>query len=395
MPKAERLSELAERLEGHAHKVEMNRGFARLESQTRILLIDPFIKGVLGHDLADPTNVEISVDVSHGEAEKKEVDYSIKATDGNNPVHYILVEAKAVETNPCREEFEQLRDYVARCRSARFGLLTNGIDYNWYRCPPKSTILDDVPFLTHCSLKPSEREVEWLQAVSRDRLDRESLERLARRMSLEPKITEWLYETFTDPSQKSARALNNAANLGVERGELSLVQDAAKAVWSRIQSKSQPQCPKPPIPNVNLEIVQEPPPVLADGEVLTPRKQARAWRIGEGDWQRTIDGTELLMDILGKLLMCDTRRNDEKHLASGLDLKSFESPPTERGYRRINGFETLYCFTSVSNAEKRRLLERIARSVKIDSSVRNQITQGDKIECWLPTGGSRNKKNNA
>ena len=397
MANADIQAETMEQLEQHRRLVQENQGYADKEQQTRQLLIDPFIRNVLGYDFAKATDILTAADVTHGSSVKKEADYAIKMPVNGEPIDFLLVEAKSVKHPLGEEEIGQLRDYVSGSPSARFGLLTDGVDYLWFKCPPKMRTMEDSPFLKHCALdEPSPETSEWLAAVSKGSSDLDGLERLALRVSLEDGILEWLRVTFANPSLKEADTLNRVANLKVAKGELTLVQEAAKSVWSRLQPKCPPpRTPRPPRPtssHIDLEIALEPQLVLGDGEVLTPDKLPRAWRIGNEQWRRTNDASDLVAIVLSELLACDIRRKDEKLLARDLNLDSFDSPPEEKGFRVVVGFSSVYCNTSVSNLEKRKLLERIAQKVQIDPSVGHPVTQGKTIECWLPTGGSRAKR---
>ena len=397
MTTSNRHSEMKERLKEHRDLAEKNREYAANESQTRQLLIDPFIGGVLGYDRTDPTEVLEAADVSHGSWTKKEADYAIKMRINGEPKDFLLVEAKSVERTLDDKDVQQLRDYVSGSPSARFGLLTNGVDYLWFKCPPKMRTMEDSPFLKHCALdEPSDRTSEWLAAVSKGSSVLDELEKLASRMSLEGAILAWLNSIFTNPGLKEAAALNKAASLGVARSELELVQEAARVVWSNLRSEPPRTPPTPPTSSqVDLAIVLEPKLVLEDGEDLNSENLPRAWRIGTEPWREMPNASELILTVLREILACDTRRKDEERLAEELNLDFFESPPQGTRYSLIDGFSSLYCITGVSNSEKRKLLERIAKDVNIDPSVRHPVTQGKTIECWLPTGGPREKKGSA
>lgn len=395
MPNAERQSEVLGRLERHRNLALENQGHADNEQQTRQLLIDPFVYDVLRYNRADPTDVLTAVDVRHGGPIRKEADYAIKMRIAVDPVDFLLVEAKPVNHPLGKVEIDQLRDYVSGSPTARFGLLTDGVQYLWFKCPPKMRTMDDTPFLSHCVLdESSNRTAEWLAAVSRGSSDLDGLEKLALRLSLEESIFEWLKATLANPGLKEADALNKAARLNVARSELNLVQEAAKSIWFSLQSESpQPPPPPPPPPEIELVVVQDAQVVLADGEVLTPEKTLqRAWRIGTGQWRKTKDASDLVVSVLSQLLGCDLRRNDEERLAQELGLDSFDSRPAGWRYTPIDGFASLYCNTGISNSQKGKLLRRLASKIDIDPSVDTAVTRGARIECWLPTGGRRERK---
>lgn len=394
MTTSSRQSEMKERLKEHRELAEKNREYASNEFQTRQLLIDPFVRDGLGYDLANPTDVLVAADVRHGGPNKKEADYAVKMWVNGDPKDFLLVEAKSIEHTLDDKDVQQLRDYVSGSPSARFGLLTNGVEYLWFKCPPKMRTMEDSPFLKHRALdEPSPQTLEWLAAVSKGTSDLDELEKLASRMSLEGAILDWLYAIFTNPGQREAAELNKAASLGIARSDLKLVAEAARAVWANLRSDPPRNPPTPPTSSqVDLAIALEPKLVLEDGEELISGNRPRAWRIGTEPWRRTPDASKLILTVLREILACDTRRKDEERLAEELNLDFFDSPPQGTRYSLIDGFSSLYCITGASNSEKRKLLERIAMEVEIDPSVRHPVTQGKTIECWLPTGGSRQKK---
>ena len=174
-----------ERLDLHARKVkerleDFDESFPEEklnEQQTRTLLINTFIGDVLGYNLLNTADVLEEVPVDRAGAVTKTVDYAISGK-------YVLVEAKPVDNPLGREAEKQIRDAIAGCPPARFGLLTNGIKFKWFRCPHKEIIPEVRPFLEH-TLGDSQLKVcEWLAAVSKNATDRDNLERLAWRLSL-------------------------------------------------------------------------------------------------------------------------------------------------------------------------------------------------------------------
>ena len=391
MTTSDRLSETLERLAEHRKRAEINQKNPANEGQTRQYLIDPFIRDVLGYDRDDHNDLKESATVGQGGDGRKEVDYAIKRRISGKPEHYILVEAKTVGHVLGENELDQLKDYVAREEFARFGVLTDGIEYKWYRCPPKKTILEDSPFLTHSALEaPSPATCEWLTAVRRNVTDRADLERLAWRLSLENDIREWLLSTFGDPVNPAI--INKAVGLKVPMRGHAVVAEAAKSVWSEITGHF-----PPPPPEFTFEIVDDQLLDLGNGESLTSRRLPRAWRIGEEAWRKTSNASELVVTVLGVLLSCDTRRKNEKRLVRELNLDprrkkpDLHSRPKKPNYTPIDGFSAVYCDTGINNSAKAELLKRIATRLELDPAVEHPITRGAKVECWLPTGDSYTK----
>lgn len=383
------LSDFQRLLETHASLADGKSEGCVNEHATELVLVIPFIR-ILGYDPEDLAEVYPQFDTAPCGGRRAPVDFAIFREARGALQPFILVEAKVLERSNSKpfgqDDVDQLLGYMGST-TATFGLLTDGNRCEWYRKPPNKGIAEQNPFLTHRIFELMHREIEWLSAISKESKTRDDLDWLAWRLSLENRIREWLASTFEDPVDPAI--INKAVGLKVPAKDHAVVSEAARAVWASLQI----ECPPPPISSdIHLEIAQEPQLVLGDGEVLTPEKLPRAWRIGTEQWRKTDDASELVATVLSELLGCDTRRKAEKRLAQELNLNSFDSDPGERGYKKIDGFSSVYCNTGVSNVEKRKLLERIAKEVEIDPSVGHPVTQGKTIECWLPTGGSRKKR---
>ena len=383
---SKRQSKTKERLKEHRELAEKNREHARNESQTRQFLIDPFIRDVLGYDLANPNEVLMAADVGHDGAEKKVVDYAIQTRINGRPEHYILVEAKTVGHILGEKELDQLKDYVARAPFARFGFLTNGIEYKWYRCPPKKTILEDSPFLTHYALDaPSPATCKWLSAVRKDATDRDDQERLAWRLSLQNRIREWLTSTFDTPGNSAE--INKIVGLGVPKKELDIVSKAASIVWRDLITSgvSKPPDPKPPR---HVELIDRSDEEIDLGDDRP--KLARAWRIGNGNWQVENNATRVVQSVLQKLLECDARRGHREQLVALPEIVSWDSA-IAKGYKQIPGFTGLCFKAHRENPEKVTLLQEVSRKIDFQPPPDHPLSKQPTIEVWMPAGTSYSK----
>lgn len=386
MTTSDRLSETLERLAEHRERTEMNQKNAANEGQTRQYLIDPFIREVLGYDREDPEEVREAAAVGQGSDGRKEVDYALKRPINGKPEHYILVEAKTVGHNLGQKELDQLKEYVAREEYAKFGVLTDGIQYKWYRCPPKKTILEDIPFLTHSALEaPSPATCEWLAAVRRNVTDRDDLERLAWRLALENDIREWLLSTFVDPVNPTI--INKAVGLKVPTKDHAVVSEAAKSVWHELQASAGPKPVDPP-PSGCVEVIDRSDERIDFGEEMKTR--ARAWRIGTGTWKVENDATRVIESVLQSLLECDARRDQRDQLASLPEIVSWNSD-MGGSYKRIPGFTEL-CFNAHrENPKKVTLLQEVSRKIEFRPPPDHALSKQPKIEVWMPTGTTYTK----
>lgn len=111
------------------------------EEATKNAFVMPFIQ-ILGYDIFNPTEVipEHICDIGTKKGEK--IDYVIKKND--EPI--IIIECKHWKENADAHN-SQLHRYFHVSKS-RFGVLTNGIVYNFYTDLEKPNIMDEKPFFT-------------------------------------------------------------------------------------------------------------------------------------------------------------------------------------------------------------------------------------------------------
>ena len=110
------------------------------EEATKMSLILPFFQ-ILGYDVFDPLEFcpEYTADVGIKKGEK--VDYAILI----NGEPLFLIEAKTVGTKLDRHSAQLFRYFVAT--PAKFGILTNGVEYKFYTDLDETNKMDKDPFL--------------------------------------------------------------------------------------------------------------------------------------------------------------------------------------------------------------------------------------------------------
>ncbi len=111
------------------------------EEATKNAFVMPFIQ-ILGYDIFNPTEVvpEHICDIGTKKGEK--IDYVIKKN--NEPI--LIIECKHWKENADAHN-SQLHRYF-HVSKARFGVLTNGLLYNFYTDLEQPNIMDEKPFLT-------------------------------------------------------------------------------------------------------------------------------------------------------------------------------------------------------------------------------------------------------
>ncbi len=129
------------KLEQLFKKIEEMKEMVKTEEATKTAFIMPFIQ-LLGYDIFNPMEVvpEFIADIGTKKGEK--ADYVIMQ-DGKPAM---IIECKHWESNP-EAHNSQLHRYY-HVSKARFGVMTNGIIYNFFADMEQPNIMDDRPFLT-------------------------------------------------------------------------------------------------------------------------------------------------------------------------------------------------------------------------------------------------------
>jgi hypothetical protein len=165
------------------------------EEATKNALIMPFISA-LGYNVFDPTEVtpELNADVGTKKGEK--VDYAI--LQNGQPV--ILFECKWHGCDLGKEHSSQLYRYFS-ATSARFGVLTNGLQYWFYTDLDAPNKMDSKPFFEFNMLSIREQDVEELKKFTKSTFDLDSILTTASELKYTREIKRILAEELQSPSE--------------------------------------------------------------------------------------------------------------------------------------------------------------------------------------------------
>ena len=136
--------QIASLLERSFAKWDFQKGikFSNNESETRDYLIEPFFEQ-LGYNKMEHYSHEFSL--SFGKGKVKKVDMVV-SLNGKKPI--MLIECKKASENLNRNHFKQLAEYFENHKDSKVGILTNGIQYEFYSVRWDNDItLCDRPFL--------------------------------------------------------------------------------------------------------------------------------------------------------------------------------------------------------------------------------------------------------
>lgn len=190
--------DFVEEMRQFAVKIESIRNHIHTEEATKTSLILPFIK-LLGYDIFNPAEVvpEFTVDIGTKKGEK--VDYCIKI----NGQPQILVEAKNHD-DPLLSYDAQLFRYFS-ATSAKFAILTNGIQYKFYTDLKEPNKLDETPFFEFDLFNIKEGAIIELKKFQKHTFNAEQLFSTASNLKYMRRVKEIFGSQFKDPNEDFIR----------------------------------------------------------------------------------------------------------------------------------------------------------------------------------------------
>lgn len=158
--------EFANKIRKVSDEVRSKKNFAKKEASTRSYLVDPFIEEALGFKVNVPQDVEpeFTADLIKN---SESVDYAIKLN--GNPI--VLVEVKQARKGLSGAHTAKLQRYFSTKLDIRFGILTNGLEYQFYADLERPNVMDDNPFLMVNILDLDERTFETLEVFTKSKFN--------------------------------------------------------------------------------------------------------------------------------------------------------------------------------------------------------------------------------
>lgn len=167
------------------------------EEATKNSFIMPMI-AALGYDVFNPFEVVPEMDCDLTKRGDK-IDYAIMKD--NAPI--LLIECKH-----CRQNLDlhstQLAKYYA-ASNARFGVLTNGIEYRFYADLEKQNIMDEKPFLVVNMLDLSDSDIEQLKKFHKSYYNEQDILSTAQELQITIQIKDLLNKNFQQPGDEFTR----------------------------------------------------------------------------------------------------------------------------------------------------------------------------------------------
>lgn len=163
------------------------------EEATKNAFIMPMI-AALGYDVFNPFEVVPELDCDLVKKKGEKIDYAIKKDDET----ILLIECKHCGQNLNLHDTQLQKYFVAS--NARFGVLTNGVEYRFYTDLEKSNIMDSKPFLVINMLDLSENDIEQLKKFHKSYYDVDNILSTAQELKYTMELRKLISSEFASPS---------------------------------------------------------------------------------------------------------------------------------------------------------------------------------------------------
>ena len=154
-----------EKLVEFSNRIERSKENIQTEEATKTSIILPFFQ-LLGYDVFNPNEFVPEYTADAGVKKGERVDYAIIIKE--KPL--ILIEAKSANTELTPKHISQLIRYFS-VTDAKFGILTNGIVYQFFSDLEEPNKMDTVPFLEFDLLHIRKEIVEELKRFEKNSFD--------------------------------------------------------------------------------------------------------------------------------------------------------------------------------------------------------------------------------
>ncbi|MCI8312197.1 MAG: endonuclease [Lachnospiraceae bacterium] len=171
------------------------------EEATKTSIILPFFQ-LLGYDVFNPLEFVPEYTADSGTKKGEKVDYAIIV----NGEPLILVETKSINTELLPKHTSQLFRYFTVTK-AKFGILTNGIVYQFYSDLDEPNKMDSKPFLIFDLFNIKKDKIEELKNFQKDNLNIKNILNNASELKYRTMIKEVIAEQVQEPSDQMIKIL--------------------------------------------------------------------------------------------------------------------------------------------------------------------------------------------
>lgn len=203
--------DFAEQIRELAALVDIKKSKVATEQATKMALVEPLLK-VLGYDISDPDEVIPEYSPEMWDKKEEKVDYLIAF----NKDPKIIIEVKMAKNTLQRKTANQLLKYFTLTR-ARFAILTNGIQYQFFSDLEETHLMDTAPFLiVNISSSIRDQEIAELKRFHRSYFKPEEIISIARELKYAGEIKRYLKHQFKAPDESFIRlVIKNTSYPGI------------------------------------------------------------------------------------------------------------------------------------------------------------------------------------
>ena len=180
-----------------SEKIDKLKDGIATEEATKTSFIMPMI-AALGYDVFNPFEVVPEMDCDLTKRGDK-IDYAIMKD--NTPI--LLIECKQCKQNLDLHSTQLAKYYAAS--NARFGVLTNGIEYRFYADLEKQNIMDEKPFLVVNMLELSDADIEQMKKFHKSYYNEHDILSTAQELQITIQIKDLLNKNFQQPDDEFTR----------------------------------------------------------------------------------------------------------------------------------------------------------------------------------------------
>jgi hypothetical protein len=194
------MEKLTDQLKGLTSRIKRLKNSIETEEATKTAIVMPFFQ-VLGYDVFNPLEFspEFTADVGIKKGEK--VDYAI-LKDG---LPVILIECKSINEDLNNHDSQLFRYFGTT--TAKFGILTNGIEYRFYTDLEEPNKMDTTPFFSFNILELRENHINEIAKFRKEAFDLERISSTASDLKYLGALKNYLNIQFENPDEEFVKFL--------------------------------------------------------------------------------------------------------------------------------------------------------------------------------------------
>lgn len=280
------MEKFTEQLRGLAKRVDSLKSSIETEEATKTAIVMPFFQ-ILGYDIFNPMefNPEFTADVGIKKGEK--VDYAI-LHDGH-PV--ILIECKGINQELTKHDSQLFRYFGTT--TAKFSILTNGIEYKFFTDLEEPNKMDTSPFFTFKITELRDVHITEIAKFRKESFDVDQITSNASELKYLNALKEYLSQQFEEPSEDFVRYLVGEIYEGVktkaaiEKFTPIIKRGIKQIVNEQVNDKLNAALNSTKENKIVIEEIQEP--EIEDDGIITTHEELECFAISKVVLKDTVD----------------------------------------------------------------------------------------------------------